>query len=211
MLYSDHILPVTQAIEMENTGDIHIYHSGRTLSSLNGLPQFSVWEQNWKDLISKYRKVPLSKLFNFIDFDYRIEYKFEREDEPFIVNWVYMYAKGVAGKAQLDESHSKGRYVYILTNEAYPGYCKIGKAITPSKRIKQINGAGTVSEWKLEYALPVTDDYIVEKLIHNKLEIFRRNSHQGSSREFFEISLEDALEVLILMGEDFYNGELIKY
>jgi hypothetical protein len=205
------MLPVTQAIKMENTGDIHIYHSGRTLSSLNGLPQFSVWEQNWKDLVSKYRKVPLSKLFNFIDFDYRIEHKFEREDEPFIVNWVYMYAKGVAGKTQLDESNSRGRYVYILTNEAYPGYCKIGKAITPSKRVKQINGAGTVSEWKLEYALPVTDDYIVEKLIHNKLEFLRRDSHQGSSREFFEISLEDALEALTLIGEDFYNGKLIKY
>lgn len=211
MLYSDHMLPITQAIKMENTGDIHIYHSGRALSPLNDLPQFSVWKQNWKDLVSKYRKVPLSKLFNFIDFDYMIEYKFEREDEPFTVNWVYMYAKDVAGKVQLDESHSKGRYVYILTNIAYPGYCKIGKAVTPSKRVKQINGAGTVSEWDLKYALPVTDDYKVESLIHGKLESLRRSSHQGSSREFFEISLEDALEALILMGEDFYNGELIKY
>jgi hypothetical protein len=122
-----------------------------------------------------------------------------------------MYAKGVAGRMQLDEANSKGRYVYILTNIAYPGYCKIGKSVTPSKRVKQINGAGTVSEWKLEYALPVIDDYVVEKLIHEELEHLRRNSHQGSSREFFEISLKDALEVLEYIGKDFSAGELIKY
>lgn len=211
MSYPNNVLSVIQAIKMENNGDINIYHSGRVLSPLNDLPQYSFWRQNWQDLISKYRKISLNKFFNFIDFNYRIEYKFEKEDEPFTVNWVYMYAKGVAGKVQLDELHSRGQYVYILTNNAYPGYCKIGKAITPSKRVKQINGAGTVSEWDLKYALPVTDDYKVENLIHNKLEFLRRNSHQGSSREFFEISLEDALEVLILIGKDFYNGELIKY
>jgi len=205
------MLHINQAIEMENTNDICIYHSGRTLSPLNDLPQFSIWKQNWKDLISKYRKIPLSKLFNFIDFDYKIEYKFEREDEPYTVNWVYMYAKGVAGKVQLDEANSKGKYVYILTNIAYPGYCKIGKAITPSKRVKQINGAGTVSEWKLEYALPVTNDYTVEKLVHSELEYLRRDSHQGSPREFFEINLEDALKVLEFIGKDFSTGKLIKY
>ena len=64
------MLHINQAIEMENTNDICIYHSGCTLSPLNDLPQFSIWKQNWKDLISKYRKIPLSKLFNFIDFDY---------------------------------------------------------------------------------------------------------------------------------------------
>ena len=205
------MLHINQAIDMENTNDICIYHSGRTLSPLNDLPQFSIWKQNWKDLISKYRKIPLSKLFNFIDFDYKIEYKFEREDEPYTVNWVYMYAKGMAGKVQLDEANSKGKYVYILTNIAYPGYCKIGKAITPSKRVKQINGAGTVSEWKLEYALPVTNDYTVEKLVHSELEYLRRDSHQGSSREFFEINLEDALKVLEFIGKDFSTGKLIKY
>jgi hypothetical protein len=78
MLYSDYIIPVNQAIEMENNGDIHIYHSGRTISPLNDLSQFSSWENNWKKLISKYRKIPLNKLFNFINFDYKIEHKFER-------------------------------------------------------------------------------------------------------------------------------------
>lgn len=208
MLYSDNILPLNQAIEMENNGDIHIYHSGRVVSPLNGLPRFSVWARNWKDLVFKYRKM---RIFDYIGFDYRVEYKFEKETEPFIVNWVYMYAKGAVGKAQLDEATSRGQYVYILTNIAYPGYCKIGKAITPSKRVKQINGAGTVSEWKLEYALPVTDDYAVEKLVHSELRYLRRDSHQGSSREFFEINLKEALKVLKFIGKDFYNGKLIKY
>jgi hypothetical protein len=211
MLYSDNILSLPQALKMENNGDITIYHPGRTTSYLDGLPQFSIWNNNWRKLISKYRKIPLDKFFNFIDFDYLIEYKFEEDTEPFTTNWVYMYAKRAAGIMQLDEANSRGQYVYILTNIAYPGYCKIGKAVTPSKRVKQINGAGTVSEWKLEYALPVVDDYAVESLIHLKLAPLRRDSHQGSSREFFEIDLKDALKILLLVGEDFCNGELIKY
>ena len=211
MFYSDYIISVTQALEMESNGNIKIYHSGRTLSSLDNLPQCSVWKQNWKKLTSKYRKIPLNNFFNFIDFDYMIEYKFEEDAEPFMTNWVYMYAKHAAGIIQLDEAHSRGRYVYILTNEAYPGYCKIGRAVTPSKRIRQINGAGTVSEWKLMYALSVTDDVIVEGLIHQYLAPLRRDSHQGSKREFFEIKFEEAIKKVELIGESFKTSKPIYY
>lgn len=204
----EEIIDIEDALYLEAEGKIIIYNPNTVKSAFSENPK---WIRNFIELRKKYRKIPIANLLQFMEFEYKIEYKFEDNVEPFATNWVYMYAKSVVGKVQLDELHSKGRYVYILTNIAYPGYCKIGKAITPSKRVKQINGAGTVSEWDLKYALPVTDDYKVENLIHNKLEFLRRNSHQGSSREFFEISLEDALEVLILMGEDFYNGKLIKY
>jgi len=211
MLYSDNIISITQAIEMENNGEIIIYHSGRTLSSLDDLPQCSIWRKNWKKLTSKYRKVPLHSFFDFIDFDYMIEYKFEEGVDPSMTNWVYMYAKSMVGQIQLDELHSRGKYIYILTNEAYPEYCKIGRAITPSKRIKQINGAGTVSEWKLRYALPVTDDVKVESIIHQKLVLLRRDSHQGSKREFFEIGFREAVQNIELLGEPFRTSKPIYY
>jgi hypothetical protein len=202
------IINMEEALVLEAEGKIIIYNPNVVESKFSGN---KVWINNFIGLRKKYRKVPIDNLLQFMAFEYRIEHKSQDNVEPFATTWVYMYAKDMVGKVQLDEMHSKGQYVYILTNVAYPGYCKIGKAVTPSKRVKQINGAGTVSEWKLEYALPVTDDYKVEALIHSKLALLRRDSHQGSSREFFEISLEDALEVLILLGSDFSNGELIKY
>jgi hypothetical protein len=131
--------------------------------------------------------------------------------EPYTVSWVYMYGKRANAKVKLDEKNSRGQYVYILINVAYPGICKIGKAVTPSKRIKQINGAGTVSEWELKYALPVSDDYKVEKLIHKELEHLRMSSFQGSSREFFEIEFEEAVKVLENLGEVFAIANPILY
>jgi hypothetical protein len=122
-----------------------------------------------------------------------------------------MYGKRAGAKAKLDEISSKGQYVYILTNIAYPGICKIGKAVTPSKRIKQINGAGTVSEWELRYALPVSDDYKVEGLIHKELEHLRMSSFQGSSREFFEIEFDEAVKIVEMLGEDFSIADPILY
>jgi hypothetical protein len=122
-----------------------------------------------------------------------------------------MYGKRAGAKAKLDEISSKGQYVYILTNIAYPGICKIGKAVTPSKRIKQINGAGTVSEWELRYALPVSDDYKVEGLIHKELEHLRISSFQGSSREFFEIEFDEAVKIVEMLGEDFSIADPILY
>lgn len=122
-----------------------------------------------------------------------------------------MYAKDISRLSSYDLSQSKGKYVYILTNEAYPDICKIGKAVNPSDRINQINGAGTVSEWVLRYALPVTNDYKVENLVHRHLSHVRKDSDQGHSREFFEVSLEDAIETLNYYGRDFLDGDPIVY
>ena len=101
--------------------------------------------------------------------------------------------------------------MYVLTNEAYPDICKIGKAVMPISRVQQINGAGTVSEWKLRWALPVSDDYAVETAVHNHLQSLRRNSIQGSSREFFEISLKEAIIEVEKLGEHFKTSEGIWY
>jgi hypothetical protein len=105
----------------------------------------------------------------------------------------------------------KGKYVYVLTNVAYPNICKIGKTINPISRVNQINGAGTVSEWEIRWALPVSDDYKLESLVHNSLKSLRMSSFQGSSREFFEISLEEAIQVIENLGEVFKTSNGIYY
>jgi hypothetical protein len=162
-------------------------------------------------LRKKYRNIPTQRLSSFANFEYLIEYKFIEDNNYNIVNWVYMYGQSISNQIKLDEANSKGKYVYILTNIAYPGICKIGKAITPSKRIKQINGAGTVSEWELRYAIPVSDDYKVEDTIHKKLSHLRMSSFQGSSREFFDIEFDNAVSVIEDIASNFKVGKSIFY
>ncbi len=97
--------------------------------------------------------------------------------------------------------------MYILTNPAHPNLVKIGKAVNPEDRIKGINGAGIVSEWELRIAYPVTDDYKVENIVHRHFEDRRVDSLQGSSREFFKVSFDEAVKVLDYLSKDFFAGD----
>lgn len=203
---------LTQALEMESHGELILYHTNGAQSSLNGYSQFSLWKNNFQELIHKYKKIPRGKLIDFLSFDFIIEHREEllNQDPPQSV-WTYMYGKNAESALKFHHSTTKGKYVYVLTNEAYPNICKIGKAIAPISRVQQINGAGTVSEWRLRWALPVSDDYAVEKVVHKHLVGVRMSSFQGSSREFFEISLEEAIQTVENFGEIFKTNEGIYY
>lgn len=204
-------ITLEEAISLETQGKIIIYNPETVKSPISDMFENCGWYFNWLELRKQFRKVSVQKLPQFVDFEYRIEHKYRQEGEENAWVWVYMYAKGVASKARLDEVNSKGKYVYILTNVAYPGVCKIGKAVSPTKRIKQINGAGTVSEWVLKYALPVTDDYKVESMVHKNLEYLRMGSHQGSKREFFLIDFEKAVNEIESVAEYFYVNKPTYY
>lgn len=205
------VISIHKALILEARSDIEIYATNRVSSPLNKLPNFLKWKTNWDELVSRYHKIPTHKLASFVNFDYSIEYKFQEQGEQGAVSWVYMYGKTRAGREQLDRSFTKGKYVYVLTNIAYPGVCKIGKAVNPQERIKQINNAGVVSEWELKYALPVSDDFLVENLVHQELATLRLSSHQGSSREFFSVSLEEAISTIEKIGYEFSTNPPIYY
>jgi hypothetical protein len=205
------IISIHKALILEARSDIEIYATNRVSSPLNKLPNFNKWKANWDELVLRYNKIPINKIPSFVNFEYNIEYKFQEQGEEGAISWVYMYGKTCAGRAQLDRSFNKGKYVYVLTNVAYPGVCKIGKAVNPQERIKQINSAGVVSEWELKYALPVSDDFLVENLVHQVLATLRLSSHQGSSREFFSISLEEAISTIERIGHDFKTDSPIYY
>jgi hypothetical protein len=204
-------ITLEEALSLEAQEKIIIYNPETVVSPISLMFENLGWNYNWKELRKQFRKISVQKLPQFVDFEYRIEHKYRQEGEENTWVWVYMYAKSVVNKSRLDEATSKGQFVYILTNVAYPGICKIGKAVAPSKRVKQINGAGTVSEWVLKYTIPVTDDYKVEGLVHKNLEHLRMSSHQGSSREFFQISFEDAIKEIETVAEHFYVAKPILY
>jgi hypothetical protein len=205
------IIQYTQAKEMEINGDLIIYNTDQVVTPLNQNSNFYLWRENFQKLKQKFKKVPLHKLIEFLDFDYVIEYKHqEQEDTPTTI-WSYSYGKTPSSAYVLEKSFNKGKYVYILTNEAYPNICKIGKAIQPTYRVTKVNGSGTVSEWQLRWALPVSDDYKVESIVHKTLEHLRMNSFQGSSREFFSISLDEAIKIIEDLGQEFKTDKGVYY
>ena len=201
-------ITLEEAIEMESKSEIFIYFTNQVDLGNMFNP---LWSQNYQDILKKYRKVSIGDILDYLDPEYLIEVQLPFDLETKTLNWVYLYGKIQKTKQLLDQNSENGRYVYILTNPAYPNLCKIGKAVNPQKRVKQINGAGVMSEWILKYALPVVDDYLVEFLVHKHLSSSRCDNHQGSSREYFEISVKEAIEVIENLGKDFKKGEPTYY
>ena len=172
------------------------------------IPQYY---DNFQKLLQKYPRIPSESILDFIGCEYVSEIEVRSNDDSGAITWILLYAKDKMKLQDLDRARSSGKYVYVLTNDAYPGLCKIGKAVNPEGRMKGVNSAGTVSEWVLRYALPVTDDYKVENLVHRHFQEFRRDSDQGHSREFFEVDFETAVKAVEYFGKDFYVGEPIIY
>jgi len=166
---------------------------------------------NFQNLLLKYPRIPCDRILDFIGCEYASDIEVRSRDDSGAITWILLYAKDKLKLQDRERAELSGRYVYVLTNEAYPNLCKVGKAVNPETRINGINSAGTVSEWVLRFALPVTNDYKVENLVHRHLQEFRRDSDQGHSREFFEVDFETAVKAVEYFGKDFYAGESIIY
>lgn len=201
-------ISLEEALQLEKDNQIIIFNPNRL-----DIPEFKQkrWIENWDNLRKKYKKVPVWKLKEFANLTYSIELKSTLNQEPPSTVWSHIYGQDVEEGIKLLQSQTKGQYVYILTNISQPDIVKIGKAVNPQKRIKQINNAGVVVEWELKWALPVSNDYLVERLVHEDLSGLRVGSHQGSAREFFTISYEEAKEKILYLAKDFIVGEPTEY
>lgn len=87
-------------------------------------------------------------------------------------------------------------YIYVLLNPLFPKYLKIGQTTRLSEeRAKEIfyqARTGIPTEYIVAYDVEVTNCSLVEKHVHKSLE--KRRIHQ--SREFFEISLKEAITII---------------
>lgn len=81
--------------------------------------------------------------------------------------------------------------VYVLSNKAMPGLLKIGYTLnTVEGRVKDLSSAtGVPSEFVIEYQVECRDAAGVEALVHDSL----NHSRHNNSREFFSISLAEAI------------------
>lgn len=85
--------------------------------------------------------------------------------------------------------------IYILINEAMPGYVKIGKTNDLEQRIRSLDTTGVPLPFECFYACTVRDAAFVERHL---LDAFL-DHRVRSSREFFEIAPERAVAILKLV------------
>ena len=202
-------LTLDQALALEDRGDIEIYYPGGTLDMNPFHERALTWVDNFNHKAYKYRKIALANLLDFINVNYIIDVLVKTDEETQSYTWIYLYAKDL--QELYSQEIKKGQYVYILTNKAYPGLCKIGKAVDPQSRIKAINGAGVLEEWDLRFMQPVQDDYRVEGYMHKVFSQFRVNSSKDNSREFFRVNYQDAKAALLDLAVDFSDGEPLEF
>lgn len=76
--------------------------------------------------------------------------------------------------------------VYVLINEAMPGYVKIGKTTNLEQRMRQLDTTGVPLPFECFYACTVVNADFVEKQLHDAF----GDQRVRSNREWFEIAPE---------------------
>jgi hypothetical protein len=90
-------------------------------------------------------------------------------------------------------------YVYILYNSAMPTLVKVGQTTRdPSQRAREIGGTGVPGDFAVAYEERVPDCVEAERRVHRALAQHRYNP----KREFFKLSLKDAIETVRQIAED---------
>lgn len=84
--------------------------------------------------------------------------------------------------------------IYILINEAMPGYVKIGRTTNLEQRIRSLDTTSVPLPFECFYACTVKDAQFAERQLHDTF----LDHRVRSSREFFEIAPERAVAALKL-------------
>jgi hypothetical protein len=93
-------------------------------------------------------------------------------------------------------------YIYVISNRAYKGCVKVGKARNPKLRLKQLSGAtGVLWPFRIE-AYFRSDDYTGDEArAHDRL----RPHRVRTSKEFYRLSAQDTIAQLsTLLGPPRY-------
>ena len=97
--------------------------------------------------------------------------------------------------SERDSNKGKPGIIYVLVNEAMPGYVKIGKTNNLKKRIKDLDTTSVPLSFICSYACTVKDMDFVEKQLHDAFE----DNRVRSNREFFLIASERVVSILKLV------------
>ncbi|MDB2663279.1 GIY-YIG nuclease family protein [Paracoccaceae bacterium] len=86
--------------------------------------------------------------------------------------------------------------VYVLVNEAFDGYVKIGRTINLEQRLKQLDNTSVPLPFRCVFAIEVPDMDKIEKLAHSAFADHRVRTN----REFFEIDQQRVISALQMTG-----------
>lgn len=101
------------------------------------------------------------------------------------------------------EKKEKG-YIYILTNPSFPQYVKIGYANDLESRLKQLNRSECIPYAFRVYAYYIVPKRLTDTEIHKIIDTLNPNlraidniNGKERKREFYELSADDAYEILL--------------
>jgi hypothetical protein len=120
--------------------------------------------------------------------------------------WTMALDTVLAADAVPMDSGAQGGTVYVLYNPAMPGMVKIGRTARESaKRVAELSGAtGVPVPFVLVYEVRVCNAAAAEQFVHDQLE--QRGARVAGNREFFQIALSEAVEMLQLAREAFQQS-----
>lgn len=89
--------------------------------------------------------------------------------------------------------------IYILTNEAMPGYAKVGKTTTNvEQRMRELDTSGVPLPFECFYAATVDDIDAVETNLHDAF----NDRRVRKRREFFQVNPEHIRSALLLAAKE---------
>lgn len=196
-------ISLEKALALESEGRIMIVSTGSSFDYVH--ENEGVWRDNYLALREKAPHVNAGNLFSHYTTPYLIEHMV-RHDVDY-AEWVFF--RGVLNTDSSKIVNDNVEYVYILTNEDYPGLVKIGMTVkSPEKRLASINSTGVVNHWKLAFCLPLVpgSSFKVEQQVHKGFASRRHHAESLNDKEMFNVSLDEAIESVRTIGQHFTAG-----
>ena len=94
---------------------------------------------------------------------------------------------GFFGEAKVESAVSKQGYVYCITNPAWPGWVKVGKAVEDAKRFNSYQTYSPFRDYTMEWSLKVDDVHSVEAAFHRGRKTDNGEWHQMTVEEAFTL------------------------
>ena len=111
---------------LESQGFVDIYCMLNPSTVPNVPAKIPQYYDNFQKLLQKYPRIPSETILDYIGCEYVSEIEVRSIDDSGSITWILLYAKDKIKLEDLDRARSTGKYVYVLTNDAYPHLCKIG-------------------------------------------------------------------------------------
>lgn len=92
------------------------------------------------------------------------------------------------------DNRSKEGEVYIISNEAWSGWYKVGKAVSSEDRLNGYQTSSPFRDYELVYCQSFDDRHTSERTVHNKLrKVLDEDSYNG---EWFSASLDAIIDII---------------